>query len=240
MSDASEEPRLDLDSVAEPVAPAPDVPDEKTQEERQDTALMQKLASSAAFRSIYVSEREVARLKKELDDANSERRDLQGRVFDLAPENALLQQSMHDLRGNFTIAALLLTGGSTLVSIAGAISKSELEADHAHRGYYGVDHRIDFNNMYIQIGKAASSSGPETARVSASNSSTTARATSSGRSGSTATFRASTGSRAARSRVMIRSFDTHDPQPARHPSRRVPLATVERKRHEMEETRRAS
>jgi hypothetical protein len=126
MSDDIDEPHLGLDSVAEPVVPPPNVPDEKTQEEaeagRQEAALMQKMASSPALRSIVVSEREVARLKKELDNANSERFDLHCRVLELAPENALLQQSMHDMRGNFTIAALLLTGGSISVSIAGAIS----------------------------------------------------------------------------------------------------------------------
>ena len=126
MSDASEEPPLDLDSVAEPAIPPPNVPDDRTreevEEERQEISLIKELASKPALRSVFVSERENVRLKKELDDANTERRNLQDRVFGLGPENAVLKQSMHDMRGNFTIAALLLTGGSTSESIAGAIS----------------------------------------------------------------------------------------------------------------------
>ena len=125
MSDLSEGPPLGIDAVSEPAHGLPTAPDERTREERdaerQDFALWKKMATSPAFRSVYVSERENTRLTRQLDDALCERRDLQARVLELGPENSLYRQSIHDLKGNFTLAALLLTGGGILVSIAGAV-----------------------------------------------------------------------------------------------------------------------
>lgn len=127
MSDAPGPPPLGVDAIAEPATPPPALPDERTEAERQEFLLYKELASKPAFRSVFLSERENKRLRKELDDVNRERREFQACIHHLGPENALLKQAMHDLRGNFTIAALLLTGGSTSVSIAGAISNPTLK-----------------------------------------------------------------------------------------------------------------
>ena len=118
MSDAPEEP-LGLDAITEPAAPPPTEPDEQT---RQDLELISQMAKQPAFRAAFVSERENRRLKEQYDDTNKERRCLQDQVNRLSPENATLRQSMHDMRGNFTIAAIVLAVGSLSVSIAGAIA----------------------------------------------------------------------------------------------------------------------
>jgi hypothetical protein len=53
---------------------------------------------------------------------NAELKRLHQQTEEQGPQLALLRQAYHDLKGNFSIAALLMTAGSVLVSIAGAIS----------------------------------------------------------------------------------------------------------------------
>jgi hypothetical protein len=118
MSDTPEE-HLGLDAISEPASPPPTEPDEQT---RQDLELISQLAKQPAFRSVYVAERENQRLKKQYDDTNKERRCLQGQVSRLGPENAMLRQSMHDMRVNFRFAMIVLTVGSLSVGIAGAVT----------------------------------------------------------------------------------------------------------------------
>lgn len=127
MSDAEEGTRIGLESVAKPAVPPPTVPDEWTREEHELLKL-KEMASKPALRNVFLSERENARLTKELEEANQERRDLQGRVFQLGPENARLNQTMSDLKGNFSIAAPLLTLGGISISIAGTLPDGSLKS----------------------------------------------------------------------------------------------------------------
>ncbi len=119
---------IDLDAVREPATPPPEAPDERTEQERiaeredSESDRLTRMAKSAAYRSIVVAERENKRLSDQLRYANAELQRLHQQIEQQGPQHALLRQAFHDLKGNFSIAALLMTAGGILVSIAGAIS----------------------------------------------------------------------------------------------------------------------
>jgi len=119
---------IDLDAVREPATPPPEAPDERTEQERiaeredSESDRLTRMAKSAAYRSIVVAERENKRLSDQLRNANAELQRLHQQIEQQGPQHALLRQAFHDLKGNFSIAALLMTAGGILVSIAGAIS----------------------------------------------------------------------------------------------------------------------
>ncbi len=119
---------IDLDAVREPATPPLEAPDERTEQERiaeredSESDRLTRMAKSAAYRSIVVAERENKRLSDQLRNANAELQRLHQQIEQQGPQHALLRQAFHDLKGNFSIAALLMTAGGILVSIAGAIS----------------------------------------------------------------------------------------------------------------------
>lgn len=119
---------IDLDAVREPATPPPEAPDERTEQERiaeleeSESERLTRMAKSPAYRSIVVAERENKRLSEQLRDTNAELCRLHQEIEKQGPQLALLRQAFHDLKGNFSIAALLMTAGGVLVSIAGAIS----------------------------------------------------------------------------------------------------------------------
>lgn len=126
MSGDPQEP-LSLDSVREPAGPPPEAPDERTEEERnadeKEFALdhLNRMLK-APYRAIYVAEREYKLLSEQVRDMSAELRRLHEEVEREGPQYAIMRQALHDLRGTFSVAALLMTAGGVSVSIAGAIS----------------------------------------------------------------------------------------------------------------------
>jgi hypothetical protein len=93
-------------------------------EERKDPELddLVKMAKSPVYRSIVVAGREVERLSEQVRDMSAELRRLHEQVEKEGRQLSSLRQAYHDMRGNFSVAALLITASSVSLGIAGAIS----------------------------------------------------------------------------------------------------------------------
>ena len=80
------------------------------------------LCDATEIESVYLSERETARLRDDCDRLEAQRLHLQDRLDELVPKHEAIRQAFNDSRGSFGLSALFLTLGGASISVAGAIS----------------------------------------------------------------------------------------------------------------------